>query len=160
MEEDLEEQDPVTLCHLYFCPHCEEEIEVECESVAMEIVVLRTDGPNTIVKDDAGNYSFRPYLLHLSCWEWLESEMREEAADRPPSATNPPRKCSTCEDMLTEDDPCADVTVGELRESKVDGLTFQRHGHLATVCVLCLQTAVETYLDGWDELHEFLPMEK
>lgn len=157
MEEDLEEQDPPVAISLYFCPRCDEEVFQESELVAMEVAVYRTDGkPVRIATDDNGNYAFPPYLLHLECWEWMESEAREESADRPPETSHPLHKCHICEERLDDSDPCVSITGGELRESRVDGLTFRRQGAPVIVCVLCLATEIEDHLCGWEELPEFL----
>lgn len=153
MEEDLEDAASVVAA-FYTCCHCDESVEADTELVALEISVFRTAGDHPVAKDMNGDYSFPPYLLHRECWEWVEDSARESVADTPVRLVTS-GACRTCRGSLSEDDPCVRATAGELVESKVDGLTFQRLELPQVSCLLCLASSIEELFDEWQELEEY-----
>lgn len=153
MEEDLENT-PSIVTTFYTCPYCEEQVETETELVALEISIFRTAGNHPVAKDTYGDYSFQPYLLHRECWEELEESARETVADTPVKLVTS-EACSTCRGSLFEDDPCVLATAGELAESRVDGLTFQRQELPKVSCLLCLASHIEEMFDEWQDLEEY-----
>jgi hypothetical protein len=153
MEEDLENAATIVAA-FYTCPHCEEPVETETELVALEISVFRTAGDHPVAKDINGDYSFQPYLLHRECWELVEDSARETVADMPVKLVTA-GACRTCRGSLLEDDGCVRATAGELVESRVDGLTFQRQEPPQVSCLLCLASSIEELFDEWQDLEEY-----
>lgn len=153
MEEDLEDTASVVAA-FYTCCHCDESVEVDTELVALEISIFRTAGDHPVAKDMNSDYAWPPYLLHRECWELVEDSARESVADTPVKLVTS-GACHTCRGSLSEDDPCVRATAGELVESKVDGLTFQRQELPQVSCLLCLASSIEELFDEWQELEEY-----
>lgn len=153
MEETLE--DPTeTVESLYLCPQCDEPIELGTELIALEISVFRTAGDHPVAKDMDSDYAWPPYLLHRECWEWVADNARETVADTPVKLVTS-GACHTCRGSLSEDDPCVRATAGEIVESKVDGLTFQRQELPQVSCLLCLASSIEELFDEWEDLEDY-----
>jgi hypothetical protein len=153
VEEDLENSAAI-VARYYTCPHCDEPVETETELVALEISVFRTADDHPVAKDMNGDYSFPPYLLHRECWEWVEDSARETVADTPVKLVTSVA-CHTCRGSLSEDDPCVCATAGELVDSRVDGLTFQRQELPQVSCLLCLASSIEELFNEWQDLEEY-----
>ena len=141
-------------------PYAEEVFVLEVMEAAEENGQLFHD----ILRDDVeGDYLYRPYMMHIACWEEALEAIDEAIADRPPmEAEDPILKCSRCESTIGNFEPFVASTFGEISVSERSpsgqpSAVFEPMGNITPVCLMCIVHVVDDHLDEWEELVELLP---
>jgi hypothetical protein len=140
-------------------PYCEEVFVLEIAEAAGENGQIFHD----ILRDDEGEYLYRPYMMHVACWEEVLEAIDEAIADTPPAeAEQAILTCSRCESTIGNFEPFVASTFGEIsvsdrRPSGKPSAFFEPMSSVTPVCLLCIQHVVEDHLDEWEELLEALP---
>lgn len=148
------------------CDCCGEGLLYCDEVFVLEVMEAAKEGDQVffdILHDDDGDYLYRPYMMHLECWEEVLEAIDEAVADQPPmEAEDAIMECSRCESTIGNFEPFVASTFGEInvsdrRPSGQNSAVFTRMGHITPVCTLCIRHVVEDHLDEWEELLEMLP---
>jgi hypothetical protein len=148
------------------CDCCGEGL-VYCDEVfVLEVVeAARENGRifHDILRDEEGDYLYRPYMMHIECWEEVLECIDEAIADQPPmKAKEAILKCSRCESAIGNFEPFVASTFGEIgvsgrSPSGKPSAVFQPMSDITPVCLLCIAHVAEDHLDEWEELLESLP---
>lgn len=116
-----------------------------------------------VLHDDEGNYLYRPYVMHLECWEEAVEMIEEIVADNPPmECDNGLLLCHCCQSTIAHFEPFVSSQFGEIHVSQrsPSGMateTLERIGHMKPVCIACIVHVVDDHFDEWEELVEMLP---
>lgn len=107
--------------------------------------------------DDEGEFLYDPYLVHFSCWEEIEEDLREEVENTPPIVDGlAPLRCKICESSIREWELAAAFSLGELHVSKKSpeptgrGIAFVPSGEPDLVCLYCMHLINEDHLEFWE----------
>lgn len=148
------------------CDCCGEGLPYAEEVFVLEVVEAAGENGQVfhdILRDDEGDYLYRPYMMHITCWEEVLECIDEAIADQPPAeAQEAILKCSRCEGTIGNFEPFVASTFGEIgvsgrQPSGKPSAVFQPMGSVTPVCLLCIVHVVDDHLDDWEELVESLP---
>ena len=140
-------------------PYCEEVFVLEIAQAANEGGQLFHD----ILRDDDDEYLYRPYMMHVGCWEELLDAIDEAMADQPPLEANDAiLACSRCQSTIGTFEPFMTATFGEIAASNrfpsgIKSARFEPLSSMNPVCLYCVQHVTEDHLDEWEELLDDLP---
>lgn len=140
-------------------PYCEEVFVLEVMEAAGEGGQIFHD----VLLDEDGDHRYRPYMMHLQCWEAVLEHIDEATADQPPmEAEGGILKCSRCASTIGNFEPFVGATFGEISVSErspsgLPSAAFTPMGRLTPVCLSCIVHVIDDHLDDWEELVELYP---
>lgn len=149
------------------CADCESGIALTEEAFLVQVVTPAKAGgavlffPVIDEHDVAGDFLFEPYLYCFTCWEEHWDNLKNEANDSPPVADGySVIECACCGSGIREWEYAGTFTLGELRTSprepnNTPGAHFVPVNKPEVICLYCLRTFNENYIEMWNELSQF-----
>lgn len=148
------------------CDCCGEELFLTDEVFVLEVSeAVRENNQffSDFLRDEEGDYQFRPYMMHFACWEEVLEELYEATRDQPPMyAEDLVLKCTCCESTIGSFEPFIASTFGEIKASARQpsgqrSAVFEPLDGLKPVCLLCIVHVIDDHFEDWEELVELVP---